>query len=152
MCLRVSFSCYLRFIIRSVVLFDMISYRAQTLLDFCLHLFGLYLLVSGRSTTANRQDTPASVDTVQPRWVLLGGLWSVAFRRCCDHNVWSLRSSKLRRILVRQGFSGYWILRDPTGDKRRSTGSFALGSFVGAVGYRLWYGVLNPPLNERADL
>lgn len=152
MCLRVSFSCYPRFIIRSVVPFDMISYRAQTLLDFCLHLFGLYLLVSGRGTTGNRQDALASVDTVQPRWVLLGGLWAVAFRRCCDRNVWSLRSSKLRRILVRQGFSGYWTLRDPTGDKRRSTAGFTLGSLVGAVGYRLWYGVLNPPLNETADL
>ena len=152
MCLRVSFSCYPRFIIRSVVAFDMIPYRAQTLLDFCLHLFGLYLLVSGRSTTANRQDALASVDTIQPRWVLLGGLWAVAFRCCCDRNVWSLRSSKLRRVLVRQGLSGYWILREPPGDKRRSTTSFSLGSLGGAVGYLLWYGVLNPPLDEMADL
>jgi hypothetical protein len=130
----------------------MISYRAQTLLDFFLHLFGLYLLVSGRGTTGNRQDAPASVDTIQPRWVLLGGLWAVAFRRCCDRNVWSLRSSKLRRILVRQCLSGYWILRNPSGDKRRSTTSFTFGSLAGAVGYRLWYGVLNPPLDDTADL
>jgi hypothetical protein len=130
----------------------MISYRVQTLLDFCLHLFGLYLLVSGRGTTGNRQDAPTSVDTIQPRWVLLGGLWAVAFRRCCDRNVWSLRSSKLRRIFVRQSLSGYWILRDPSGDKRRSTAGFSLGSLAGAVGYRLWYGVLNPPLDDTVDL
>lgn len=153
MCLWVGFSRDSRFIIQSVVLFDMLSYRAQTILDFLLHLFGLSLLVSGRGTAGNGGDAPVSVDTIQPRWVLLGGVWAVAFRRCCDRNVWSLRSSKLRRILVRQGFSGYWILRDPPGDKRQSTAGFTLGSLVGAVGYRLWYGVLTPPLDdESADL
>jgi len=126
----------------------MISYRAQTVLDFLLHLFGLYLLISGKGLGGDRQDATVSVDTIQPLGVLVGGLWAVVFRLCSDRNVWSLRSSKLRRILARQSLSGYWVLRNPTGTKSRMTVSFSLGSLIGTVGYRLWYGVLNPPLYE----
>ena len=86
--------------------------------------------------------------STQERGVLLGGLWAVVFRLCCDRNVWSLRSSKLRRILARQSLSGYWILRNPTREKNQMTVSSGLGSLIGTVVYRLWYGVLNPPLYE----
>jgi len=133
---------------RSPESFHMISYRAQTVLDFLLHLFGLYLLISGKGLRGDRQDATVSVDTIHPLGVLFGGLWAVVFRLCCDRNVWSLRSSKLRRILARQSLSGYWILRNPTGTKTRMTVSVSLGSLIGTVGYRLWYGVLNPPLYE----
>jgi hypothetical protein len=57
----------------------MISYRAQTVLDFFLHLFGLYLLISGKGLGDDRQDATVSVDTIHPLGVLFGGLWTVGF-------------------------------------------------------------------------
>ncbi|THE62814.1 hypothetical protein D8Y22_20345 [Salinadaptatus halalkaliphilus] len=127
----------------------MIPYRAYAIADLVVHAVGLWLLVGAdRWLDIDSDVTTVSLETAELRWVLLGGAWAVGYRVLCDRDIWSLRRSKLRRVVGR-GLPTVVSLALGSNAKSDRTApavsSFGVGSILGAVVYRIRYGLLEAP-------
>ncbi len=93
-----------------------------------------------------RESRRAPDEPVSLPWFLCGFASAVGYRHLSDHDVWSIRRSRVRRI----GFgalemlSGLLLARYD----ENASHSFGIGSCEGTVVYRLKYGLLNEPPGE----
>ena len=77
-----------------------------------------------------------------PHWFVAGVGYQTAYYWAYDHDFGAIRTSRWRRAV----FSGVQstFMSKLFSQSEGSRLSFSIGGNVGAIGYRLWYGVLRP--------
>src|SRR5699024_6513766 len=95
-------------------------------------------------------DHSDEIDRAEPQPVLPAALAIGAMSRAVgcwlfDHDVWSIRTNWRRRLL----FTFRWsvqkrFIQRYTSKPDALQYNFSIGTAVGTIGYRLWYGLLHP--------
>jgi len=79
--------------------------------------------------------------TVRTDWLVVGVVSAVVYRILYDRDIWGIRRSRVRRWAL---IVGVWIAQLRLSlDDRELSHSFGVGSSVGAVCYRVKYGLLD---------
>ena len=82
---------------------------------------------------------------VSPTALSVGAVSGIAERWLYDHNVWNIRTNRWRRIL----FNVRWpvrnhLIRRYASEPGMFRHNYSIGTVIGTIGYRLWYGLLHP--------
>jgi|AntDeeMetagen134_2_1112570.scaffolds.fasta_scaffold02187_3 hypothetical protein len=77
-----------------------------------------------------------------PQWFVAGVGYQAAYYWAYDHDFGAIRTSRWRRVLFSGVQSALMSKLFPQSEGGRL--SFSIGGNVGAIAYRLWYGVLRP--------
>ncbi|ADJ15104.1 hypothetical protein [Halalkalicoccus jeotgali] len=73
------------------------------------------------------------------REAILGATSSIAVSYVSDHDWWGVRRSRKRRTLLSLGWNV--LFQKHTSE---SDWSFGLGSVLGSLSYRIWFGIVRP--------
>lgn len=97
----------------------------------------MYRFIRWYRATSDGEST-----SMVPRWFAAGMGYQAAYYWAYDHDFGAIRTSRWRRTL----FSGVQstLMSRLFSQSEGGRLSFLLGTNVGAIGYRLWYGVLRP--------
>lgn len=116
----------------------MISRRRKARISF---LSALYRTIQkGAQILGNQEDEPSHLDI---RYFVFGFTYQIVHGWTRDRNYWKIRTSYWRRFATFVALVAVFLkLMISITDSERE--SLVLGSSIGTVLYRLWYGVLYP--------
>ena len=82
---------------------------------------------------------------VSPTALSVGAVSGITERWLSDYNVWNIRTNRWRRILL----NFRWPVRNRliqryASDPDTFRYNYSIGTVIGIIGYRLWYGLLHP--------
>lgn len=118
---------------------NMFSRRTWARIEFLAELFLFRRTL--RAFRSSRTDSEGPIK-VAPLWLIAGAIDQALNTWLYDRDVGSIRTKPWRRGLPVQVVL-FLALRRVSRSKRTME-SFSVGASLGRIGYRFWYGVVNP--------
>jgi hypothetical protein len=87
-------------------------------------------------------DEDGASISLLPRWLIAGGVVQAAYCWAYDRDLGAIRTKRLRRYLLAVVVGGLGLRTLPQSEAMWR--NISIGSSIGRLGYRLWYGVLRP--------
>jgi hypothetical protein len=85
------------------------------------------------------------VHPVSPIALMTGAISSAVQHWLSDHDVFHIRTNRWRRVLFSiYGIAQNRLIQRYASDPDAFQYNHAIGTVIGAIGYRLWYGLLHP--------
>lgn len=121
--------------------------RVKAVFEFAFGVFLCYFVFWFRNFRYEHSDeAPVNrLEPFSPVSVLTGAATSIAIVWCSDTDVLGVRTNRRRRLLFGVGRSGAGrILKRFAPGSSEYNDSYNLGTALGIVVYRFWYGILHP--------
>lgn len=123
----------------------MVKRRTRALIELGLSTLALFTtLYSWKYMWSNveKWDKPIPASPIE---ITAGTLKQILFHWAYDHNVSSIRTKRRRGLLAGLLFTGCHIVAQRLArDSEVFEYNYNVGTLIGTVGYRLWYGLLHP--------